>query len=135
MFGSVSEWFHKSILGIQQTENSVAFSDIVIKPAIVGGLQWAKGHYKSVRGKIGNSWWRFGDDVFMNIEIPPNTKATVYLPIFHRGQPDVYEGDYLLVRKGEAAENLPAEFKFVRNTGDHIVLEIGSGNYEFRVRN
>jgi alpha-L-rhamnosidase len=133
MFGSVSEWFHKSILGIQQSDNSVAFSEIVIKPSLVKGLSWAKGHYNSMRGKIAINWWKFGHDIFMNIEIPANTKALVYIPKHNNTNPDIYEGDYQLVSHGNPGE-MPDEFKFVRSTNDYVVLEVGGGKYEFKVR-
>ena len=133
MFGSISEWFHKSILGIQQSDNSVAFSEIVIKPSVVKGLSWAKGHYDSMRGKIATNWWKFGDDIFINIEIPGNTTALVYLPKHSKSNPDIFEGDYQLVSNGEA-QVLPEGFKYVRSTNDHVVLEVGGGIYEFKIR-
>ncbi len=133
MFGSVSEWFHRSLLGIQQTENSVGFSDIVIKPAVVGGLTYAQGYYHSVRGKIESSWWKFGDDIFMDIGIPANTRATVYVPIAPKANPDIYEGDQLLIKGGQPAE-MPPEIRFVRKTNNFVVLETGSGKYHFEAR-
>ncbi|MFW6277563.1 MAG: hypothetical protein ACOC1J_02740, partial [Prolixibacteraceae bacterium] len=69
----------------------------------------------------------------MNVEIPGNTKALVYLPKHNKSNPDIYEGDYQLVSNGEA-QDLPDEFKFVRSTNDHVVLEVGSGIYEFKIR-
>ncbi|MGK7395848.1 MAG: family 78 glycoside hydrolase catalytic domain [Candidatus Cyclobacteriaceae bacterium M3_2C_046] len=133
MFGSISEWFHKSLLGIQQSEQSVAFSDIIIKPSLVNGLSWAKGHYKSVRGKIASQWWKFGDDITLKVKIPANTRARIYIPKYNKAQPDIYEGDFLLVQKGVVQE-MPAVFKFIEQTNDHVVLETGGGDYHFKVR-
>ncbi|WP_373495242.1 alpha-L-rhamnosidase C-terminal domain-containing protein, partial [Aquiflexum sp.] len=134
MFGSISEWFHKSILGIQQSESSVAFSEIVIKPSMVGDLNWAKGHYQSVRGRIGSDWWKFGNDVFLNVEIPANTKALVHVPILDGTSPEVFEGDFLLVRNGKT-DNLPDGIKLVNKTRKSYVFEVGGGKYRFVVRN
>jgi alpha-L-rhamnosidase len=133
MFGSISEWFHRSVLGIQQTETSVAFNEIVIKPAAVGGLTWAKGHYQSVRGKIGSHWWKFGDDIFLNIEIPANAKAIVHVPAVTDSRPDIYEGASLLIKGGNVSE-LPEEIEFVSQTDGYFVFKIGSGTYRFEVR-
>ncbi len=133
MFGSVSEWFYKSILGIQQTENAVAFSEIVIKPSMVHGLSWAKGHYHSIRGKIGSHWWKFGDDIFMHIEIPANTKAMVYIPFYSKSRPAIYENNQLIIKNG-TPENMPPEITFIKSTKKHVLLEVGSGQYEFAVR-
>ena len=133
MFGSISEWFHKSLLGIQQSDNSVAFSDIVIKPSVAGDLSWTNGHYESVRGKISSSWWEFGDDLHLSIEIPVNTRATVYIPEISMGRTDIYEGKSLLVR--ESQENgAHKDIKFLGQQKGHFVFEVGSGKYDFVAR-
>ena len=133
MFGSVSEWFYKSVLGIQQTDNSVAYSDIVIKPSVVGDLTWAKGSYHSVRGKISSSWWKSGEDFHLEVTIPANTKATVYLPVFENALPDIFEGNMPLVKKGEKIENDQA-IKILRINSQTAVISIGSGTYSFSVK-
>jgi len=132
MFGSISEWFYKSLLGINQTEKSVAFSEIIIKPSPVAGLQWAEGHYLSVRGKIASKWWKFGDDIFMDVEIPANTTAYIYLPTYAKAEPDIYEQDTLLTSNG-VAQTMPAAFTFIRKTNDYVVLKAGGGKYHFKI--
>ncbi len=133
MFGSVSEWFHKSLLGIQQTDNSVAFSEIVIQPAVVGDLTWAEGHYDSVRGKIGSSWWKFGDDLFLDIDIPANTEALVYIPLIKKARPSIFEGTQQLVQNGELAD-ADAAIEFVERNRNYYVFRVSSGRYHFKVR-
>ena len=133
MFGSISEWFHKSLLGIQQKENSVAFKEIIIKPSLVGGLTYAKGHYQSVRGRISSHWWKFGDDIFMEVEIPANTTAEVYLPFYDKSEPEVFEGDQLLLQSGKP-QQLPEEIQFTRSEAGNYVFRVGAGRYRFRVR-
>ena len=133
MFGSVSEWFYKSLLGIQQAEKSVAFSNIVIKPSVVGDLTWAKGSYHSVRGRISSSWWRFGDDIHLTVEIPANTTATVYLPTLGNNFPDIFEGNYQLVKKGEKRDNIDGVI-FERLERDFAICSVKSGKYRFIVK-
>ena len=50
MFGSVDEWFYRSLLGINAA--APGFKKIIIKPQPAGDLTWAKGSYNSVRGKL-----------------------------------------------------------------------------------
>ncbi|AHM62676.1 alpha-L-rhamnosidase [Flammeovirgaceae bacterium 311] len=133
MFGSISEWFHKSLLGIQQSDSSVAFSDIVIKPSVVGGLSWAKGHYQSVRGRISSNWWKFGDDLHLSIEIPANTRATVYVPAISIGRHDIYEGQSRLISEDEESEKQD-DIRFIRKEPGYFVFSVGSGQYDFVVR-
>ncbi|MBD3373536.1 Bacterial alpha-L-rhamnosidase [candidate division KSB1 bacterium] len=133
MFGSVSEWFYKSILGIQQTEHSVAYKEILIKPFIHGPLTWARGHYHSMRGRISCHWWKFGDDIFMNIEIPANTQALVYLPVYGRSQPDIYERDRPVIIKGKMQRDV-SDLEWVKTLRNHYVLQAGAGVYRFIIR-
>ncbi len=134
MFGSVSEWFLKSILGIQQAPGSVAFREIVIRPAVVGDLHWAKGHYDSVRGRIASHWWTFGDDLLLEVEIPANARARIFVPRLGKARPDIFEGPVQLVRGGEAVEGADPQM-VLRNAGrDYYEFEVGSGRYRFEVR-
>jgi len=133
MLGSVSEWFYRSVLGIQQAENSVAFSNIVIKPAVVAGLEFAEGYYHSMRGKIGIKWWKLGDDVFMDVEIPANTIATVYLPrLYPRGLPEITEGNQPVPLDEEKASK---NIKFTGSNHHYFIFEVGAGRYHFKIDN
>jgi len=131
MFGSVSEWFYRSVLGIQQAESSLAFSDIVIRPAIVDGLNFAEGHYHSVRGKIGSKWWKLGDDIVMEVEIPANTTAKIYVPrIHHRAAPEIYESGVPVPMQKESGHE---HIKFIDSTDRHFILQVGAGTYHFKI--
>ncbi|MEI8115300.1 MAG: family 78 glycoside hydrolase catalytic domain, partial [Bacteroidia bacterium] len=48
MFGSISEWYYKSLLGINA--KAPGFTKIEIKPQPADDLSWAKGHYDAVVG-------------------------------------------------------------------------------------
>lgn len=43
MFGAVTEYLFKYILGIRQKDGSTGFADLVIEPAAATGLAWAEG--------------------------------------------------------------------------------------------
>jgi alpha-L-rhamnosidase len=77
MFGSTEEWFYRSLLGINAAKPG--FKEIIIKPQPAGNLQWAKGSYQSIRGKIVSDWKIEGNMYSLSVEIPANTSATVYV--------------------------------------------------------
>lgn len=79
-FGSVNEWFIKSLSGIRPDNNAVGFDRIIIKPYIAGELTWVRGQYKSIHGLIVSNWKKEDGKLIMNIVIPVNTTAKVYLP-------------------------------------------------------
>jgi len=56
------------------------FKKIIIMPAIVGDLTWVKAHHDSPYGRIVSNWQRDGRRLTMDITIPANTTATVFVP-------------------------------------------------------
>ena len=80
MFGEISAWFFKTLGGINIDESNPGFQTIIIKPRFVTSLNQFKIEYKSVKGKIISSWTRKNNEVLLDIEIPPNTEAKLFLP-------------------------------------------------------
>lgn len=80
MLGHIMEWFYADLAGVQQDPDAPAFKKIIIKPAICGDLTWAKATYESPYGTIASSWKRGGGKLTLEVTIPPNTSATVYVP-------------------------------------------------------
>jgi alpha-L-rhamnosidase len=80
MFGSVSEWFYKSLGGIQPAPDSVGFDRAVIRPNCVGDLTWVRASYDSARGKIVSKWRKEKNHLRLNLRIPVGVSAQVYLP-------------------------------------------------------
>ena len=113
MFGSVDEWFYRSLLGINTL--SPGFSKIEIRPQPVKELLWAKGSYRSPQGMILSSWKKNQSGFSLSVSIPPNTRAIVYVPCPHAGI--VYEKNIAV--------------KPDRYTDGYAVIETGSGNYIF----
>jgi alpha-L-rhamnosidase len=121
MFGSVSEWFYRSLLGI----NTLApgFTRIQIKPQPAGDLTWARGGYTSVQGWIGSEWKRSPDGFELQVVVPANTRAEIWIP--HAAGTTVTEG-------GKALDQVP-ELKPLRQENGYTVVETGGGKYVFRV--
>jgi len=77
-FGSVGEWMFSMMAGID-TEGP-SYKRIVIRPRPGGNITRVSAHYDSIRGRIESSW-KVEDGTFkLEVNIPPNTTATVYLP-------------------------------------------------------
>ncbi|MEK6780727.1 MAG: family 78 glycoside hydrolase catalytic domain [Bacteroidota bacterium] len=107
MFGSVDEWFYRSLLGINPA--APGFEKIVIKPQPAGDLTWAKGSYHSVRGKIGSDWKIENGKYTLRVSIPANTTSEVWIKCMENSlimekekevKPDAYENGYALIRVG-----------------------------------
>ena len=121
MFGSVSEWFYKWLAGIQADSSAVGFDKITIRPQITSDVNWVKAHYNSVNGKIISEWKRDENSFHLNISIPVNSTATVYLPA-----EDISE-----IKEGGADISSVKDIEFVKMENERAVFRLGSGNYSF----
>ena len=122
MFGDVSAWFFKSMAGIRPDESGPGFKKIIIKPAIVGDLTWVKCGYDSIHGKIVSNWQRDGNKLTMDVTIPANTTATVYVPA--KVAAEVTESG----KPAGQAESV----EFLRTEKYAAVYAVGSGTYRFQ---
>ncbi len=80
MFGSACEWFYNSQGGINADPEYPGFKHIIIKPKAVANLKSTKVVYTSIYGKISSSWELTGKDMILDVTIPPNTSAAVFIP-------------------------------------------------------
>lgn len=118
MLGHIMEWFYGGLAGIRQTEQSTAFQHILIQPEVVGDITAVKGSYESLYGSIRSEWTQQGSRLTLQVTIPANTKATVWVP--------VAEGKKL-TESGRAVKVLAYEKGAAK-------VEIGSGKYAFVVQ-
>lgn len=118
MFGSISEWFYRSLLGINAAEPG--FRKITIKPQPVADLSWAKGAYHSIQGPIRSEWKKEGDQFFLSVAIPANTTAEVWIP--------AKEGEGL-TENGKALTEQGLSIQRFEN--GYAVVNVPSGDYSF----
>jgi len=123
--GAVGEWMYRVILGINNDDSHPAYEHFAIRPQPGGGLKWAKGSYNSIRGKIESGWTIIGSKLRLNITIPANTTATVYVPTKDSGS----------VMEGGKPVTAGAGVKFLRMEDGAAVYEVQSGAYSFESEN
>jgi len=123
--GCVSEWLFTQAAGLDT--DGPGFRRIIIRPEIVHpeqGFRWVTARFDSIRGPIASSWKIEGEHFRLNVTIPANSTATVYVPAREAG--DVSEGGQPIAHaKG---------VKFLRLEHGRAVLEVGSGRYAFESR-
>jgi alpha-L-rhamnosidase len=119
--GSVGEWMYATVAGIDTDPSTPGYSKIVIHPIPGGGVTWAKGSLESPHGLISTDWKVDGDRFTLNVTIPANTTATVYVPAV--ASESVREGGQLATSsKGVAFQGMNEGFAIYR---------VASGNYRF----
>lgn len=80
MLGHAQQWFSMDLLGIRQEEDSAGFKKIIIKPAFDTSVVWARGHYDSINGRIAVAWEKKDAFLHLDLHIPGDSTATIYLP-------------------------------------------------------
>ena len=120
-FGAIVQWFYEDLAGIRPLEPG--YRTIEFKPQIpTAGLDNVSASYESIRGTIASRWQRVASGLELDVTVPPNAHARVYLPAVKRE-------NVIEIGKGR-----PDASKFVRVEGDRVVYDIGSGHYQFFVR-
>lgn len=123
MLGHIMEWYYTGLGGIKQEQHSVAFKNIIIRPEIVGDISEAKAQYQSPYGSIKSEWKMKDGDFTLNIEVPVNTSATIYLPTTKVNA---------ITESGKAIAK-QKEIQFIRTEKNKSLFKIGSGVYSFKV--
>ncbi len=123
--GCVGEWLQCGVAGIDT--DGPGFARLTIRPTLAPagkGLTRARGQYDSLRGRIASAWSVEGDRFRLEVTIPANVTATVYVPA--REAAGVREGG----RPAAEADGL----RFLRAADGCAVFTAGSGQYVFESR-
>lgn len=81
MMGQIEEWFYKSLAGITVDKNDYSgFQNLVIAPQVVGDLKFVEASYATRYGIIEVKWKKDNNIFTMDVSIPDNCSAEVYLP-------------------------------------------------------
>ncbi|MFC0672695.1 family 78 glycoside hydrolase catalytic domain [Brachybacterium hainanense] len=77
--GAVADWIYQVVLGIRPA--APGYAEILIQPVPGPGIDWARGAYDSVAGRIEVSWSAPAEGPFsLETTIPEGTRASVVLP-------------------------------------------------------
>jgi alpha-L-rhamnosidase len=74
--------FLPGLAGIRPDPDEPGYQSFVIKPAVLSdkGLTWVKGSLATAHGEIASEWRVEDGRLRMNVSVPPNTTARLYLP-------------------------------------------------------
>ncbi len=121
MFGSVCAWYYRSLGGISPDPENPGFRNTIIKPIPVSALSYVNCSYPSVYGTIRSDWKLKDGDYVLEVAIPANSTATVYV---------LAENEKKITENGSSvSEN--KFVKFLRNEGQYVVYSVASGTYHF----
>ena len=121
-YGAIGDWMYRVITGIDTKTEAPGYKQIVIKPTIGGGLLNANADYETNYGKISSHWKLENNNLLMDVDIPANTMATIYIPV--KGNNNV------VLENGKPISGAPDIKPAAPETG-YVVVNVGSGSYHF----
>lgn len=119
-YGAIGEWLYSHVAGIKLDENLPGFKHFFLAPHPGGELNHVDAKFLSMYGEITSSWKIDNDKMQYTVEVPANTSAQVTLPNAKLEE--------VQVNSESMNEALKKNSKQVDN---EVVLELGSGKYQF----
>jgi alpha-L-rhamnosidase len=123
LLGDLIAWFYQDLAGIKTVD--AGFKQIVMNPAAIPDLNCVKASYQTPYGLVKSSWTKNENDFDWHIAIPPNSKAFVYLPATTTS---------VITESGKAITVIK-DIKLMKMENGKAVFRVGSGNYDFEVKN
>lgn len=112
--GSVGDWMYRTVAGIAPDADAPGYKHSIIHPRPGGGLTRAEGSLRTRYGDLTSSWRLRGRTFHLDVEVPGNTTATVYVPADDARKPAASGGA-----------------KPARIDDGFAVYEVGSGRWSF----
>jgi alpha-L-rhamnosidase len=120
-YGAVGDWMYRFVAGLNRDPAQGGYKHIVVRPQPGGKLTYAMATLITPYGETASGWKIDGDRLRVTAQVPANTRATLYLP----------GGRLEQVREhGSPLTSTPGVTKAAQS-GDTVMIEIGSGSYEF----
>ena len=109
--GDLGVWMYERLAGMRADPEHPGFKHTIVRPYPAGDLTFVKASHESPYGKIAVAWKRAKGAFTMDVTVPPNTTATVWVP-------------------GKSATG--AGLKPEKMEDGYTAFEVGSGSYSFR---
>ena len=81
MFGEIGAWLYKAPGGIKPDPAQPGFKNVLLEPHFVAGLNQFEATHNGPYGQIRSAWKRTGNSIAYSVTVPPNSTATLTLPI------------------------------------------------------
>ncbi|MBW8687048.1 glycoside hydrolase family 78 protein [Chitinophaga rhizophila] len=120
-YGAIGDWMYRIMVGIDTREDAPGYKHIVIKPNPGGNLTQATGNLQTYYGNIRSSWKLENGQLLLEVDIPANTAATVYIPVKEGGT----------VTEGGKPVGEQRDISAVGTEKGFAVVKVGSGKYRF----
>jgi len=123
MLGHLMEWFYVGLGGIDQTDKSVAYKEVLIAPQMVNGVDSVSTNFKTPYGTVVSKWTKTAVGTEVEVEIPVNASAVLEIP--------TKEGSKILENGISISNSFDA--KIISQAAGKTTIKLGSGLYKFNI--
>ena len=122
-YGAIGDWMYRVVAGLDTYDDAPGYKHIKIQPHIGGGLTNASASLQTYYGKASSGWKLEGNKIIMDIEIPANTTATVFVPASNKEA---------ITENGNAVSS-SKDLQVTGLENGYVILKVNSGKYHFEV--
>ncbi len=120
--GDLAVWMYEYLAGIRTDPEKPGFRHAIVRPYPAGDLTFVTGTHKTMYGALNSSWKRSKGQFTLDVTVPANTTATVWVPA---------KDASAVTESGRKPADVKG-VKFVRSDGGSAVFEVESGTYSFK---
>ena len=120
-YGAIGDWLYRSVAGLDTYADQPGYKHSMIKPHPGNALNEVNAVYKTNYGTLSAHWKKDSANFYLDVEIPCNTTATVFIPAASSDT----------VKEISETKNKSSLLKFSAAEDGYIKAELGSGKYRF----
>ncbi len=120
-YGAIGEWMYRVVAGLEIDPQEPGYKHVLAQPQPGGGLASAEARLETLYGEAASGWSLVDGKVTVSATVPPNTHGTIHLPA----------ATVARVTEGGLAVAAAPGVKRATQEGDDVVVEVGSGRYQF----
>ncbi len=123
-YGAIGDWMYRSVAGIDTYDDGPGYKHIKIMPHPGTGLTSAAANLQTYYGNVSSGWKMDNGNLTLDVEIPANTTASIYVPAASAGA----------VTEGGVAVASSKDIQVTGTENGYVVLKAGSGKFHFEVK-
>jgi len=120
--GDLAVWMYEYLAGLRSDPEKPGFRHAIIHPYPAGDLTFVKASHRSMYGTLASSWKREKGQFDLDVIVPPNTAATVWVPA---------RNPAAVTESGKKVTDVRG-VKFLRAEAGYAIYQVESGTYSFR---
>ena len=121
----IGTWFTEGLAGIRPNAENPGYKHFMIRPYVPSNqkLDWVKAKLESPYGAITSQWEIQNDILKLEVTIPPNTTASVYIP----------NTELESIKESNNSISETKGVKYLRKENKYSVLDVQSGHFSFEI--